>query len=579
MKQLKFTIFELGSFAWIITAIFALILAVAKIFFLELLILWLVVLSIVMIVLITKKWLVVTAMPRFDLCVLAGLIVLGIALSVFTTPTIFGGRDEGSFATSALMIADSHSLDYSNILVEEFFKIYGKGKALNFPGFYYTPEGLLHSQFLPGYSSWTAIFAQLFGIKGLQPVNFFPFITFLFSLYLIAKNYSRSKKFPAIGVALFASLLPITLFYKFTLTELFFGALIWFSLYLLVKYLKDKTRINFIVIFIPLALTPFVRIESIGIIFTLFLLLTFLDYKHIRFPRYQALFAILGFIIAASLIINAHFFVDTFKNFAVISPIESISKHEMSLVSFVPDDWKNWYMIKIFHVYNIVPLFIMGITCIVTLLRRKRWFRLVPFFFFSSTFIYVIDANISLDHPWMLRRFIFSIIPVLVLYSMIFMEVVHSRFRFLSWSIITALFMLNAIMAIPFFIQSQNKELLHQIEPLALQFEQNDLVLVSQNAAGSSWSLISEPLRTVYGKRAIYFFNPEDYDKIDKSRFNKIYLIASADELDHYASLQKKIVSEYSINNGIVHPSTDPLERPAMRIYQTKGQIHLLQKE
>lgn len=578
MKHLKISAFEFGSFFWILVALFALFLAITGIFHLWLLVCWLVLIIGMSIIFFKKKLLLLEKMNRVDVYVLATIVVAGIALSFFTTPTIFGGRDEGSLATAGILLSKDHSLEHSAPVVNEFFKIYGQGKALNFPGFYYTTDGSLRSQFLPGLPSWIGIFTGLFGIQGLKLINFLPFVTFLFSFYLIAKNFSNSKFSPLLGTFFLASTLPLTLFFKFTLSEIYFGSLIWFSLYLLLKYLKSRSQPDFIILFLPLLLIPFVRIESIGFILALFFLLILFDHKHICLPRYQLFFVILGLALATSIMVNSRFFVDTVKNFATISPIESIQKKDVSPISIIPDDWKNWYMLKIFHTYNLIPLFIMATAVIVRFLRKKKWFRLVPFFFFAPTLIYVADANISLDHPWMLRRFTFAIIPLLVLYSVIFLEIVFSKFPRLSYGIVAILFALNLSLSLPLLTQSQNKTLLAQTAGFSKQFGHDDLILVSRKASGNGWSLLSEPLHTVFGLQAVYFFNPNDYAKLDHSKFNNIFLITSNEELAHYSELEKEFVQNYSIDNSVVQQSRDPLAKPEMKSCHVDGKIFKLNK-
>ena len=46
-----------------------------------------------------------------------------------------------------------------------------------------------------------------------------------------------------------------------------------------------------------------------------------------------------------------------------------------------------------------------------------------------------------------------------------------------------------------------------EIEKLSQKFNSDDLVLVDRTATGSGFSLASEPLRTIYGKQAVYFFS------------------------------------------------------------------------
>jgi len=573
MKKISISPFELGSLLWIATAIFALVLAILGIFYVELVLLWLVILAVGAILAIKKKKFSFAKTEKLDIYVLSGLLCLGVLLSLITTPTIFGGRDEGSMSTAAIYITKDHGLKHSSQLVTEFFQVYGQGIALNFPGFYYTQDGALHSQFLPGYSSWVAVWYSLFGLTGIAFANLLPLVTFLFSLYLCTKRLSSGKFAPIFAIVLFALFLPVTLFFKFTLSEIFFGALVWFSLHLLLEYLADRKRVHFLLMFAPLAMAPFVRIETVGIIFMLILILIGLDFKNIRSSRYRALVIIIALSLFVSLLANTRFFVDTFRNFATISPVETLRTGEFKPISIFPDDWKHWYMLKIFYAYSIIPLLIMAGAYVVTFLRKKKWFRLVPFFFFLPTLLYLVDANISLDHPWMLRRFTFAIVPLLVLYSSLLLERTKLVYKGVAWAIAAILLLLNAVISGPLLFNSQNKDLLAQTAQLSGNFSSRDLVLVSQKSSGSNWSLISEPLRTVFGKQAVYFFNPNDLAKINREKFENIYLISSNEELELYAQLPAQEIGSYSIRSSIVRPSFDPLSRPAMEKISAEGKI------
>lgn len=121
---------------------------------------------------------------NFHLLVLV-VFVVGVLLSIHTTPTIFGGRDEGSYSNAAIMLAEEGRRFQDTELIENFYDIYGESKALNFPGFQYDSEGNLESQFLPGYPNWLAIFYKLFGLNGLRFANLLPFMAFILSFYLI----------------------------------------------------------------------------------------------------------------------------------------------------------------------------------------------------------------------------------------------------------------------------------------------------------------------------------------------------------------------------------------------------------
>ena len=114
----------------------------------------------------------------------------------------------------------------------------------------------------------------------------------------------------------------------------------------------------------------------------------------------------------------------------------------------------------------------------------------------------------------------------------------------------------NSVVAWRFFTLSENKDLLPQIERISQRFSADDLILVDRMATGSGYSLISEPLRTIYGKNAVYFFNADDLNYIDQSRYKNIYLIAPSPEKNSwYADLVKDKNFEVDlVTNNFLEP-------------------------
>ena len=157
MKKISLSVFELGSLIWVSTAIFATLLALLGIFYVSIMAIWFIGAIVFSVIQTKRKRIELSPLEKGEKIALAAIAALGILLSIYTTPTIFGGRDEGSFANAAILLAQNHSLSDSSTVVQEFFEVYGPGKALNFPGFFYSTSGALKSQFLPGYTSWIGI--------------------------------------------------------------------------------------------------------------------------------------------------------------------------------------------------------------------------------------------------------------------------------------------------------------------------------------------------------------------------------------------------------------------------------------
>lgn len=605
MKHVKLNFFEIFSLDWIILAIFSLIFALLGIFYVFLIITIIIAIIAVTILLIKKKRIKVIPLSTISKVFLTFIFIAGIFLSFYSTPTIFEGRDEGSYSNSGILIAKNHNLKYESTLIDNFEKIYNKGKALNFPGFQYTSDGKLKSQFLPAYPSWIATWYSLGGLNALKFVNLFCFVTFIFSFYLILERIIKSilpgkekgaQSLAIIGTLLLLTSFPLIIFYKFTLSELYFASLIWMALLLSLKYFQEKSMPHYLIVFLPLLILPFARIESIALLFVLLLIFILKDYTHLKKPHYQLPFIVLAFIYIIVLIFEPSFFINTFENFFkfLSSSPEATSK----TTSFLSDDWKNFYLVKIFFRYNIIPFLIMGgVFIIIYIVAYIKKFRLkdvsrknlvlVPLVFFSPTLIYLFDANISLDHPWMLRRFLFTIIPLLILYTILFLAQIRIKSRWIYGFIVFLLFFANLALFFPrstfskqiinFVTYSQNKELISQIEKLSEQFSNNDLILVSQKSSGSGWSLIAAPMRNIFNKQAVYFFNPGDLDRINKKDFENIYLITSVNEEDLYKNIEKEKVSDYEINNNIILPSRDPQESPDVVEFKTKGVLYKIE--
>ncbi len=587
----KFTlsIFELMFLVWSGAVLVSVLLAILGIFYPLIVGLYIIGIIFWLWRLQRKNKLIIKFCSARERVLLVGLILWISVLSAFTVPTIFGGRDEGSLATSAFLINQDHSLSHQSKSINTFAKIYGEGKALNFPGFFYQKKGdanfVLRSQFLPGYSAYLANFAYSSKVNLLKFANALPLIIFLLAFFSVSKQITKSDKFSFLAVVGLATTIPLTLFYKFTLSEIFFASLLWSGLYFLIKYLQNSSpkfdSALFWFVFIPLLPTVFVRIESFAIIFILVLILILKKHSRLHIPKYQIPILLIILLSVISIVLFNNFFVATLKGFfsSLLNAGPSVSEN-LTAHSLIPKMWQNFYALKVFYIYNLIPFFVLGFLAVIRLLKEKKWLYLMPVFLLGVTGIYFIDANISLDHPWMLRRFVFSLIPLGILYTVILFQRYPLRQKRISNLILTILIVSNILMIGPFVISKQNDGLLNQVKLLSTKFQANDLILVSQKSSGSGWSLISAPLHTVFQKQAVYFFNPNDFAKIDASNYNHIYLITSKEEIPLYKqvlSLEKtKKKENYSLQNQYLEPTKNPLQFPKIISTKTSGVIYEL---
>ena len=96
-----------------------------------------------------------------------------------------------------------------------------------------------------------------------------------------------------------------------------------------------------------------------------------------------------------------------------------------------------------------------------------------------------------------------------------------------------------------------------QIEKIAEKFGPNDLILVDRMATGSGFSLLSDPMTSLFGKKAVYFFNADDLKYIDQNGYENIFILGPvAEEKTWYTDLVKsRTFDVIEIDNNFLEPS------------------------
>lgn len=528
----NFQLFTLFGFFWIGLGWLSLLLSLFNIFysifFIIYFILW--ILASIYIAFLNKRKLEVD----YGILVVVILSLFTIFIfSHYTTPTIFSGRDQGSLSEAAIRLSQNHQLEFSSTASHEFFKIYGPGKALNFSGFNYTNAGNLITQFPLGYISWLAIFYSLFGLSGLVIANGVTFFIFLISFYLIARHYIQ-KSSALVAFFLVLTSFIFSWFFKFTLSENLALALVWFGIYEFILFTQHRKRFYLLASLLSFALLLFARVEAVAFlaIIIAILLIKYRDWKYLIFVVIgkKILLTLLGIalIYLFNLTVNIHFYTALAKGTlgSFISFGNNVKNSTNIFSSFLT-------LMKIFMLYGLFNYLALGVAGIFLLIKQKRFSILLPFLIVSPSFIYLINPSISNDHPWMLRRFVFAIIPVCIFYTVFFLDWFFKK-RIYFYLLIVLLAGTNLLVFIPFLQISPNKNLLPQVEDLSKNFLASDLILVDREATGDGWSMITGPMNFLYEKQAIYFFNPKDLSKINLNNFSNIYFIIPDNNLDLY---------------------------------------------
>lgn len=558
--------------------------------------------------------------------IITNLILLSVIIlfSFFSSPTIFSGRDQGSISQSSIRLAQFHQLEFSTSASKTFFdinssisknkfaeclkndkarlkktycEIISASKALNFPGFYYTIDGNLITQFPLAYISWLATFYTFFGLSGLIIANALLFYIFVFSFLFILQNIiptnnQATNKYPlitSITLSIVLTSFSFMWFFKFTLTENMMLSFLWLAilqvLILTKTFLKEVSdkKLSFFIILLSSALLIFVRIEGI-LFFGIMLTLLFLhnhskQYLHQNFRKIILPFLIiLGFVFVWNFKVDIYFYKAIVKAFTKDLIGSSLT---LSNTGFL---FPLFNLLKIFILYGLFFPLILGLFKVLFLFKKKQFQLLVPFFIIAPIFIYLFNPQITPDHPWMLRRFVFAILPISILYTMLFInDLFQKRKKMIVMLIFFIIISCNLYSFISFLTFRPTDSLQQETRTIKQEFTNNDLILVDRMAGGDNWNMITGPMDFLFQKNAAYLFNPNDIAVISTKNYAKIYLITSNEKINYYksSSIGNSLIfiKNYTINSTILYDnSLNNTSLPKIKTITTKGAIFEIQK-
>ena len=484
--------------------------------------------------------------PSLEMLVASlGLLAIAISFCWFSVPTVFSGRDQGAISEAAIRLAQNHQLEFSTPASEEFFKIYGPGRALNFPGFYYTNNGKLITQFPLAYITWLGLFYATFGLIGFFIANCILLYIFLLSFYLLTRLFLNF--FSALPAILFTVTSFVFMWFsRVTLSENMALPLVWLTILALMLFIRNQRKLHYIIFLASAALLVFTRIEGIAILITLSVVVLYNKgaREYIKSQKLYRLFLPLG-IFAVVFAFNFFHDINFYKELAK-TIIPNLKPPKAKLLGEIKNvTLPEFYTQKILYLYGLLGFFIVGAIGVFKFLLKKSDQRLAAFFVVLPTLIYLYDSHITPDHPWMLRRFMFSILPVAIFYSGLLIgkmfekksdEKYSTLYKTFAGVATLALLAMNMPSFLKYFTFAENKNLANQAHEISKKFTSNDLILLDTKTSGDGWSMLSEPLSALEGKNAVYFFNLKDLTKIDSRKFENIYLLTPNEQVSYYTN-------------------------------------------
>ncbi|XLQ19875.1 MAG: hypothetical protein ACKUBY_04790 [Candidatus Moraniibacteriota bacterium] len=493
------------------------------------------------------------------------LISLSFALLIafFTTPSIFSGRDQGSLSDAAILLSEHHNLISHSTQSDIFFNINEKGKALNFPGFFYTIDGGLITQFPIPYIAFISVFFGTFGTAGFVVANAILLFTFILAITGVTAFY-MNRNYTLIFLITLLSSFSIGWFAKYTLSENIASALIWSSLFLYIFLKESKNQITYFALISMISLLLFTRIEGIWF----FVIFSFLLLKNKNSKKFigkdlwwRAIFPVttLFVIFCTVLIVNNPFYITMIKAF-LNSGTGSSGITLFDKISY------NFYIYSIYGL--ILPLFFTLIASIISFKQKRMRLALLPIAIMFPLFLYYLFPQISGDHPWMLRRFVSALLPATILISILLSYYIKPKniyYKIFKYAIPVVIILANIPSLILFLTYSENINLQSQIHDISQNFRENDLVLVDGTATGDGWSMMTSQLNNLENKNAVYFFNIADLDKLDLTAYEKVFLITPNTNKEFYSKINNRFsyVNKYTL-------TTQRLLTPDKKIFPHK---------
>lgn len=465
-----------------------------------------------------------------------------IALSSHPLEMVAEGRDQGTFSASALLLQQSHGLPFSITEAKPFFELYGPGKALNFPGLAYTASGTLIPEFPLGYIVWLSGFITVFGLTGFALANVILYILSGLLFFALVKRVTPSF-WSFIGtLVVLGGFLPLW-FLSFTLSEHLALFLFLLTSEGLLRYQITKDRITLFLLLSSAFALALTRIEGWAILLVAFLIVTFRKDKveWIKTVFFQKPFwglywlLMIAFLTLGTFLINAPYYK------AIGKALWKSTGQNIQGGSLGNE------ALPLYHTlfeYGLFIPFFFGLLASLYLWKKRRVMLLIPFFLALPTGLYLFLPHITLDAPWMLRRFLFSLYPTLFLMLFWVLSLILDRAKIqgtsqknsLAWLLFFLLLLGIQIPAMRQFAATRySQTLLPQVKEFSQQFSSRDLLLIDKDVTGDNFMMPARTLSLLYDRSAVYFFNPDDLAKIDTRAYERVILVVPQDKLPGYA--------------------------------------------
>ena len=486
------------------------------------------------------------------------------------------GRDDMGYIAASAKIVETGSLSFDDPLT------YPYHPFRNLEGDTFT------SRFLPGYSTYLAIFFILFGAQSIFWANALLIFPSLLIIYFIGKELSN-RKVGLISVLLMATFYTSFWFPRRTVSENLLMFLLLFGSWLTIYAFKKK-KSGYLFLALPIfSFSILVRGEAIGYLVTFLLVLCFGLIKFKKeiksnlqfiipgsilfftnlylFKSYgdlygtgyidyiienasNALWFIWGlnyltlfFILLAVIILfiiyylykNQFFIikeskVNKFRNVIVLLFFLLFVIYEIfALYKLGGSEYVKWNFFDNQYVFfSFIKYYLIIYVGIFLYGVYKKYYSktlYIIIFILSPALIFFKSPHIAPDHPWFMRRFYPVVIPLIIILSSIVLEKIFKDKKKI-YTVVLILTIVNLSISVPIIAFKENQGVGNQLEDLSNDFSQTDLILMEP---GWQWQQWGYALHYIYDMNVlpnVDEFKKNDFPELLK-KYNKIYIIST----------------------------------------------------
>ena len=481
----------------------------------------------------------INVLPRLSIYVLI-VILLVCLVGIFFPHETFGGRDEGSYSNMAVMLSKNNNLLFPSYLRSIIGNQIGED----------TQKVVTITT--PAYYVWLAIQNVLFGLQWMLRSNIILVSLGLCSLFLVSFLLSNKKSLGFITVVLYASTMPFLWFFRETMSENLAFFLLWTSIAFLFIFFKTKRWIYLIALMLGTWLFSFTRLEGALIQFTTFIVFSTILLITKIFPLGKKLLIIsIYFAVICSYLLISNPFSNNSNLGANITHVSTLLKKSISPNLITQAGTKNngtisknikledrfpIFIIQMLAKYNLVLILFLIFLIIPLIVFDKKMDKNNKIYFIglliilSPEFYKFINPSVSLDQPWLYRRYIYALLPMGYLSFSILFNKLMSRKLLIFFT--TIFFMINIILSSKIIFLKNNWSITEKIEKLTKNISPKGAFVIVKE-----WSILNNYYFNSYliyhrGIRTLVrymiddkIWSPEE-KKYNGVSYNKLFLLS-----------------------------------------------------